>query len=243
VGHARHSGDLRRFIVSGKKIIISTVQKFPFIFDEIGGEIGTYWGIGHHTRRFAIVIDEAHSSQGGKTSAALSTALSANETEETDPDKLHDLKGALDGYQVYMAAQIEDLVQRYLGGAERDALDPILDACVTVYRDQLDEDGQVDFKGKAKAFLRTYGFLAAILPYTNADWEKLSIFLAFLVPKLPAPVEEDLAKGIVEAIDMDSYGVEKMLLPTMLPSFQVSIGRSNFSWSSTATSDTNTVRW
>jgi type I restriction enzyme, R subunit len=41
VGHAQHSGDLRRFIGSGKKIIISTVQKFPFILDEIGDEIGT----------------------------------------------------------------------------------------------------------------------------------------------------------------------------------------------------------
>ncbi len=76
-------------------------------------------------------------------------------------------------------------------------------------RSELDEDGQVDFKGKAKAFARTYGFLASILPYTNADWEKLSIFLNFLVPKLPAPKEEDLSKGILEAIDMDSYRVEK----------------------------------
>jgi len=67
----------------------------------------------------------------------------------------------------------------------------------------------VDFKGKAKAFLRAYGFLSSILPYTYAEWEKLSIFLAFLVPKLPAPVKEDLAKGILEAIDMDSYRVEK----------------------------------
>ena len=64
-------------------------------------------------------------------------------------------------------------------------------------------------KSKAKAFTRTYGFLASILPYTNAEWEKLSIFLNFLVPKLPAPVEEDLSKGILEAIDMDSYRVEK----------------------------------
>ncbi|WP_424353589.1 hypothetical protein [Methanosarcina mazei] len=62
---------------------------------------------------------------------------------------------------------------------------------------------------KAKAFSRTYGFLASILPYTNADWEKLSIFLNFLIPKLPAPREEDLSKGILEAIDMDSYRVEK----------------------------------
>ena len=95
------------------------------------------------------------------------------------------------------------------GGADRDQLDPILDACVEVYKERLDEDGQVDFKGKAKAFERAYGFLASILPYTHAEWEKLSIFLNFLVPKLPAPVEEDLSKGILESIDMDSYRVEK----------------------------------
>jgi type I restriction enzyme, R subunit len=130
-------------------------------------------------------------------------------SEETDPNKLHDLKSVLDGYQVYASAQVNDLVTLYLGGADRDQLDPILDACVAVYNEELDEDQQVDFKGTAKAFLRTYGFLASILPYSNADWEKLSIFLTFLVPKLPAPKEEDLSKGILETIDMDSYRVEK----------------------------------
>jgi type I restriction enzyme, R subunit len=130
-------------------------------------------------------------------------------SEETDPNKLHDLKADLDGYQVYTPEQVETLVTRYLAGAERDGLDPILDACVALYKEQLDEDGQVDFKGKAKAFTRTYGFLSSILPYTNADWERLSIFLNFLTPKLPAPKEEDLSKGILEAIDMDSYRVEK----------------------------------
>jgi len=129
--------------------------------------------------------------------------------EETDPNKLHDLKAALDGYQVYAPAQVDEFVTLYLGGADRDRLDPILDTCVASYCEQLDEDGQVDFKGKAKAFLRAHGFLSSILPYSNADWEKLSIFLTFLTPKLPAPVEEDLAKGILEAIDMDSYRVEK----------------------------------
>ena len=130
-------------------------------------------------------------------------------SEETDPNKLHDLKAALDGYQVYEDAQIDSFVALYLGKADRDKLDPLLDACVADYKDRLDEDGQVDFKGKAKAFLRAYGFLSQVLPYTNAEWEKLSIFLNFLVPKLPAPVEEDLSKGILEAIDMDSYRVEK----------------------------------
>jgi type I restriction enzyme R subunit len=129
--------------------------------------------------------------------------------DETDPNKLHDLKADLDGYQVYAPEQVDELVRLYLSGADRDQLDPILDACVATYMEHLDEDGQVDFKGKAKAFLRTYNFLSSILPYTNAAWEKLSIFLEFLVPKLPAPQEEDLSKGILEAIDMDSYRVEK----------------------------------
>lgn len=129
--------------------------------------------------------------------------------EETDPDKLHDLQAALDGSQVYTEADVGRLVELYLGGADRDQLDPILDACVAVYKEQLDEDGQVDFKDQAKTFVRTYGFLASILPYSRAEWEKLSIFLNFLIPKLPAPVEEDLSRGILETIDMDSYRVEK----------------------------------
>ena len=134
------------------------------------------------------------------------------------------MKATLDGYQVYAADQIDQLVELYLGGADRDKLDPILDACVAVYK-ELDEDGQVDFKGKAKAFIRTYGFLASILPYTNADWEKLSIFLNFLVPKLPAPKEEDLSKGILEAIDMDSYRVEKKaVMQIQLPDEDGEIG-------------------
>ncbi len=84
VGHAEHSGDLRTFIEGGKKIIISTVQKFPFILDEIGTE--------HRGRRFAIIIDEAHSSQGGRTSAAMSMALSsagAADEEETVEDVIN----------------------------------------------------------------------------------------------------------------------------------------------------------
>jgi type I restriction enzyme R subunit len=136
-------------------------------------------------------------------------------SKETDPNKLHTLKGDLDKYQVYSPEQVDGLVELYLSGADRDKLDPILDTCRDVYVADLDEDGQVDFKGKAKAFTRTYDFLATILPYGVKDWEKLSIFLNFLIPKLPAPIEEDLAKGILEAIDMDSYRAEKKAMVTI----------------------------
>src|SRR5207248_1073565 len=84
VGHAEHAGNLRTFIAEGKKIIITTVQKFPFILDEIGGE--------HRGRHFAIIIDEAHSSQGGRTSAAISAALGkagAEDEDETTEDRIN----------------------------------------------------------------------------------------------------------------------------------------------------------
>ena len=136
--------------------------------------------------------------------------------DETDPNKLHDLQAALDAAQVYSEEQVHDFVKRYLGGAERDQLDPILDACVAVYKHELEEDGQVDFKGKAKGFVRTYSFLSCVLPYTNAEWEKRSIFLNFLIPKLPAPEEDDLSKGILEAIDLDSYRAEKQAMQKIL---------------------------
>jgi len=146
-------------------------------------------------------------------------------SEETDPDKLHDLKADLDGAGVYTQAQVDELVELYLGGASREKLDPILDLCAAIYLQDLDEDQQVAFKGKAKAFTRTYAFLASILPYTNAEWEKLSILLEFLVSRLPAPIEEDLSKGVLEAIDMDSYRIEKRAaMALVLPDQDGTIG-------------------
>jgi type I restriction enzyme R subunit len=145
-------------------------------------------------------------------------------SEETDPNKLHDLKAALDNAQVYSPEQVQALVDLFLSGAERDKLDPILDNCVAPYL-RLDEDGQVDFKGKAKTFARTYDFLASVLPYTNREWERLSIVLNLLIPKLPAPRDEDLSKGILEAIDMDSYRVEKRaVMRIALPDDSAEIG-------------------
>jgi type I restriction enzyme R subunit len=104
---------------------------------------------------------------------------------------------------------VEKVVELFLAGADRNQLDPVLDACVAVYTSTLDEDQQVEFKGNAKKFVRSYDFLASVMPYTKPEWERLSILLNLLTPKLPAPKEDDLARGILEAIDMDSYRVEK----------------------------------
>ncbi|MEO7401809.1 MAG: DEAD/DEAH box helicase family protein, partial [Polaromonas sp.] len=165
----------------------------------------------HPQKRDCFVLDFQNNSEG-ITLAFQDYFRTTLLSEETDPNKLNDLKAALDGAQVYSPEQINQFVALFLAGVERDQLDPILDACVAVYTGSLDEDQQVDFKGKAKAFCRTYDFLASITPCSNAGWEKLSILLNLLVSKLPAPIDEDLATGILDTIDMDSYRVEKKAL-------------------------------
>jgi len=76
VAWAEHSSDLRKAIESGKKIIITTVHKFPYILDDIGNS--------HKNSRFAILIDEAHSSQSGRMSVAMNTALGGDYDPEED---------------------------------------------------------------------------------------------------------------------------------------------------------------
>jgi len=154
------------------------------------------------------VLDFANDSEGIQKSFEdyyRTTVLS----DETDPNKLHDLAGVLRGAGVFTDEQVDLFVERYLADAGVDVLHPLLDSSVAEYVENLDEDQQVEFKGSAKAFVRTYGFLSALLPYSNVDWEKLSIFLGFLVPKLPSPVVDDLTAGMLETVDLDSFRVEK----------------------------------
>ena len=86
VGHSEHSGDLKRLIQDGKKIIITIVHKFPFILDDIGTS--------HRKNNFAIIIDEAHSSQSGNMSAKMNMALSSDyddSEEESVEDKINNI--------------------------------------------------------------------------------------------------------------------------------------------------------
>ena len=126
---------------------------------------------------------------------------------ETDPNKRYDLIATMEEYQVFSTEEEEHIVDLFLDGAGRERLDPLLDANAAVYKD-LDTNDQIKFKSAAKAFVRTYGFLGSILPYGDADWEKLSIYLNLLIPKLPSPRDDDLSEGILESIDLNNYRPE-----------------------------------
>lgn len=126
---------------------------------------------------------------------------------ETDPNKLYDLAAKMEKYQVFSYEDAEHIVSVFLNGAGRERLDPLLDISAENYKELAAED-QREFKSAAKSFVRTYSFLGAILPYGNAEWEKLSIFLNLLIPKLPSPHDDDLSEGILESIDLNNYRPE-----------------------------------
>lgn len=129
-------------------------------------------------------------------------------SNETDPNKLNDLLAKIEGYEIYTTAEVELLNEKFWSKASRQEIDPILDTCVERF-DQLDDEGKVECKSAIKAYVRTYEFLATIMPTTSIEWEKKQTFLSLLVHKLPPLSMEDLTKGLIEAVDFDRYRLEK----------------------------------
>jgi type I restriction enzyme R subunit len=138
-------------------------------------------------------------------------------SEETSPNKLNDLIDALEKFEVYNEDVVKDFFEKYSNNADRNILDPIIDSAAHIFKFDLDIDKQVDFKIKVKSFLRTYSYLAKLLDFNNLYWEQLWWYLKYLIPKLIIDENDDLAQGIIEPIDMDSYrpskqGIEKITL-------------------------------
>ncbi|GAA3758901.1 type I restriction endonuclease subunit R [Flavobacterium ginsengiterrae] len=76
----KNSQQLADAITAGSNIIITTLQKFPFILEKIG-EIPS--------RKYAVIIDEAHSSQGGEATKKMKEVLSAKSLEDAEKDEAY----------------------------------------------------------------------------------------------------------------------------------------------------------
>jgi len=130
-------------------------------------------------------------------------------SEETSPNKLNDLLDALEKFEVYNKEVVKDFFEKYSSNADRTILDPIIDSAAHIFKFDLNIEKQIDFKIKVKSFLRTYSYLAKLLDFNNLYWEQLWWYLKYLLPKLIIDENEDLAQGIIESIDMDSYRPSK----------------------------------
>jgi type I restriction enzyme R subunit len=140
-------------------------------------------------------------------------------SEATDVNVLHDLKSMLDEVGVYEWAEVEDFVVKYFKGVNAQELSPIIDVAADRFNSSLglEENAKIDYKIKAKQFVKIYGQMAAILPYEILAWEKLFWFLKFLIPKLKIRDKDiDLLDGLLNSVDLSTYGLERVKLNTSI---------------------------
>ena len=136
-------------------------------------------------------------------------------SEATDVNVLHELQAALDQVGVYEWQEVETFVTRYFAGEEAQALSPIIDRAAHRFNAELElaDPDKIDFKIKAKQFVKIYGQMASIIPFEVLEWEKLFWLLKFLIPKLQVNnPDQDVLDELLEAVDLSSYGLERTKL-------------------------------
>ena len=136
-------------------------------------------------------------------------------SEATDVNVLHELKDALDQVGVYEWQEVEDFVTRYFAGEDAQTLSPIIDIAANRFNAELElpDADKIDFKIKAKQFVKIYGQMASIIPFEVLEWEKLFWLLKFLIPKLKIKdPNQDMLDELLEAVDLSSYGLERTKL-------------------------------
>lgn len=138
-------------------------------------------------------------------------------SEPTDVNVLHDLKDVLDNFGIYDWSEVTDFNEKFFASAEAEVLHPIIDSVVARFDADLDDEQRIDFKIKAKQFVKIYAQVAAIIPFNNVGWEMLHWFLKFLIPKLKVKdPDQDKLDELLNSIDLSTYGLERSRLETKI---------------------------
>ena len=134
-------------------------------------------------------------------------------SEPTDVNVLHDLKDVLDDFGIYDWAEVSNFNEKFFASAEAEELHPIIDAVVARFEADLADEERIDFKIKAKQFVKIYAQVAAIISFNNVGWEMLHWFLKFLIPKLKVKdPDQDKLDELLNSIDLSTYGLERSRL-------------------------------
>lgn len=138
-------------------------------------------------------------------------------SEPTDVNVLHDLKDVLDNFGIYDWSEVTTFNEKFFASAEAEELHPIIDTVVARFDADLDDEQRIDFKIKAKQFVKIYAQVAAIIPFNNVSWEMLHWFLKFLIPKLKVKdPDQDKLDELLNSVDLSTYGLERSRLETKI---------------------------
>ena len=134
-------------------------------------------------------------------------------SDVTDPNILYDLLYELDAMQVYTNREVNQVSELEFSDKLKDnraqeKLNPILDAAVDRFKEELSEETQDQFKSLTTKFIRTYSFVLQIGPFTDVDLHKLYVYLSYLLRKLPKKPNERLY--LADDVALEYYRNEKV---------------------------------
>jgi len=132
----------------------------------------------------------------------------------TDLNLLSQLKTTLLGMGVFtMEDEVDPFMERFIRGAESAGLAPYIDVAAHRFNVEIEwpENGKADFKMKCKQFVRVYSRVAAIMPYTVVDWEKMMWYLRHLIPCLIVPKDDEIT-DLLDKVDLSTYGLRQTRL-------------------------------
>ncbi|EGL3839289.1 type I restriction endonuclease subunit R [Campylobacter upsaliensis] len=126
--------------------------------------------------------------------------------EPTNIDNIYTLKSELFDYGIYTQDELNSFIEAIRKEQDENKIHSKLDNMIKEYNAKSDDE-KTEFYTKAKVYLREYSFLAQILPFNDIELEKLSILLKMLIAKIVPPRTEDLAKGILNNVDLNSIRI------------------------------------
>ncbi|MEM7535072.1 MAG: DEAD/DEAH box helicase family protein [Chloroflexota bacterium] len=131
-------------------------------------------------------------------------------SEGTDPNALYSLCDDLNDFHFYSDDEVRHFARVYFQGPNADM--PRLYAMLAPIKTRFYDaprDEQTEFRQKLRHFVRLYGFLAQILPFTETDWERLFHVGRLLLTLIPAP-RETLPEEVQQQVDMETFYMQEM---------------------------------
>jgi type I restriction enzyme, R subunit len=129
-------------------------------------------------------------------------------SKETDPNQLYNICTDLDKFGIHEASDVEAFAKLWFADKPKlPQLHAVVDPVAVKWKAETEEE-QVDYKSKARDFVKLYSFISHLVPLRDAGLEKLYVFLKFLLPKLPAKKGE-LPYEVLGMVDMEKLAVRK----------------------------------
>ena len=130
-------------------------------------------------------------------------------SEGSDPNKLYDLYDTLADFDLYTVEEVAEVAEMFLRQGEKAKnLQPILRTVVTRFNYMSDATRQDNFRHYLHNYVRQYAFLSQVMPFQDADLERLYLFARLLARSLPSERSQP-ALNIREHIDLESYRIQQ----------------------------------